>query len=56
MPEPKNGIARPATYEPPRPEAEKPPQNPKPQCVDLTPTEAVNIGYVGGVHAAKTNG
>jgi hypothetical protein len=30
-------------------EAEKNSPEPKPQLIDLTPEEPVNIGYVGGV-------
>jgi hypothetical protein len=55
MPEPKDGIARPATDQPTRPEAEKHPQKAKPRRVDLTPAKAVNIGYVGGVRVPETN-
>lgn len=33
--------------------AEKNPQKPKPQRIDLTPEEPITIGYVGGVHVPK---
>lgn len=36
-------------------DAEKNPQKPfKPQRIDLTPEQPVNIGYVGGVRLPKT--
>jgi hypothetical protein len=35
--------------QPAGPEAEKNPPDTKPQRVDLTPDEPVNIGYIGGV-------
>ena len=55
MPEPKKGVAQPPTHQPAGPEAEKNPQKPKPQLIDLTPEEPVNIGYMGGVRVRKTN-
>jgi hypothetical protein len=37
-------------------EAERNPQQPfEPKCIDLTPTEPANIGYVGGVRLPKKN-
>jgi hypothetical protein len=55
MPEPKNGLIRPATDQPTGHEAEKIPHEFKPQLIDLTPEEPVNIGYVGGVRVPKTD-
>ena len=49
MPEPKNELTRPATDQPTQGNAEENPQKPRPQRIDLTPEEPVNIGYVGGV-------
>jgi hypothetical protein len=56
MPEPKEKIAQPANDPSAQDYAEKNPQKPfKPQRIDLTPTEPVNIGYVGGVRLPKAN-
>ncbi|HSY58940.1 MAG TPA: hypothetical protein VK795_05220 [Terriglobales bacterium] len=48
-----NGLARTVTDQPAAPEAEKNPQKLKPQRVDLTPEEPVNIGFVGGIWEPK---
>jgi hypothetical protein len=54
MPEQNNGSTRQATDQPAQDNAEKNPQQPKSQRIDLTPPEPMNLGYVGGVHVPKT--
>jgi hypothetical protein len=54
MREPKEKIAQSATDKPTGHEPEKNPQQPKPQHINLTPEEPVNIGFVGGVRMPKT--
>jgi hypothetical protein len=53
MPEQNNGLEQSATDQLAQIHREKIPQQPKPQCIDLTPPESMNVGYVGGVHALK---
>ena len=53
MPKSKNGLTRPATDQTAGPEIEKNPPKLKPQRIDLTPPEPLNVGYVGGVRVPK---
>jgi len=46
-------LIRPATDQPAGHDADKIPQKPKPQRIELTPPSPVNIGYVGGVRVPK---
>ena len=55
MPEPSSGLAKSAAEQAGEDKAENTPQKPKPQRIDLTPPEPMNLGYVGGVRVPKTN-
>ncbi len=53
MSEQNNELTRPLADQSAGHEVEMNPQKPDPRRVDVTPTESVNIGYVGGVRVAK---
>ena len=54
MPEQKEEIPLPANEPSAQDNSEKNPQKPfKPQRIDVTPDEPMNIGYVGGVFPFK---